>query len=425
MSNDTLPGLSVAHTYDPKLRKVTIRNAQFFPEELFAHTDAIEILDMSNGQLHELPENLGQLDRLRIAFFSNNPFGKVPKALAGCKNLEMVGLKSCEITTFEEDTLPNGLRGLILTDNQLTELPSSIGKLASLQKLMLAGNNLQTLPAEMAQCHKLQLLRLPANRLPEIPAWLWELPSLAWYSDASNPVSYKPKLRDAKTILWHELEMQDKLGESAKNAVYRARLKTSGKEVAVKLFGDGMTTDGNPDDEIQACILAGVHANLTSVIGKVADAPNNQRGLVMELVPPSFSVLGLPPDFTTLTRDVFASKLDLAVVIEVLRGVCSALKHLHQHGVMHGDVYAHNILSDSKGRACLGDLGASSMYDVTKDYGRRERLDVRGFGYLLDDLLAQVTTEHTQLGELRDACMSAGDKAVTRFDEIQRILHEL
>jgi hypothetical protein len=108
-----LHGLSVPHAYDPKLGKLTIRGASAFPKEIFAHADAIEILDMSGGQLHELPHDLGRLDRLRIAFFSNNPLGHVPKALAGCAALEMVGLKSCGISIFEDDTLPNRLRGLV------------------------------------------------------------------------------------------------------------------------------------------------------------------------------------------------------------------------------------------------------------------------------------------------------------------------
>lgn len=429
MNAHQLPKLSLPHTYDPELRKLTIRNAPIFPPELFAHADDIEILDMTGGQLQELPHDLGRLNRLRVAFFSDNPLGHVPKALAGCATLEMVGLKSCQISNFDDNALPGSLRGLILTDNNLTKLPPAIGKLSLLQKLMLAGNNITALPAEMSQCRNLQILRLPANKLAAVPAWLWELPKLAWYSDAGNPISYNPQFKVPGLIPWQQLQLQAKLGESAKNIVYRAILKTSGQEVAVKLYGNGVTTDGHPQDEMYASIIAKNHANLIPIIGQITGAPKNQRGLVMELIPPSFSVPGLPPDLTTLTRDVIPKQLDLLMIAKILRDVCSALQHLHRQGIMHGDIYAHNLLTSPTGHTYLGDLGAATPYETSTDYGRRERIDVRGFGYLVADILPKVTptdrAKFEKLCNLRDRCLKAGVKAITRFDTVQIALKDL
>jgi serine/threonine protein kinase len=294
---------------------------------------------------------------------------------------------------------------------------------------MMAGNNITALPTEMAQCRNLQLLRVPTNKLPEVPAWLWELPNLAWYSDAANPVSYQPHLAILKTIGWQQLQLETKLGESAKNVVYRAKLKTNGQEVAVKLYGNGITTDGHPQDETYASILAGPAPNLIPIIGQIAGAPEGQRGLVMELIPPNFSVPGLPPDLIALTRDVIKGQLALPVVVTALRDVCAALKHLHQQGIMHGDVYAHNILMNPEGQAYMGDLGAASLYQTDTDNGKRERIDVRGFGYLVDDLLAHVAPTSTakveQLSNLRDGCLGYGAKAVTGFDTVLQALQGL
>lgn len=423
---DRLPGLTVPHTYDQKLRKLTIRNARIFPKEIFAHAEMIEVLDMAGGQLRELPNDLGRLEMLRIAFFSGNPLGAVPKALAGCPALEMVGLKSCQITNFEEDALPAGLRGLILTDNNIPRLPSSIGKLASLQKLMLAGNALEALPPELAGCRQLQLLRLPANALAEVPDWLWELPSLGWYSDASNPLSYRPRLPVLTPVPWQQLEIEDKLGESAKNVVYRATWRANGQKVAVKLFGKGLTTDGLPQDEMQASGIAGAHPSLIPVIGEVTAAPQGQAGLVMALIPSNFKVLGSPPDLVTLTRDTSLPKLTVSTILSSLQAVCSALRHLHRRGIMHGDVYAHNLLVNSHAQTYMGDLGAASLYDQAKDNGRRERIDVRGFGYLLGDILAQtIPTQDARLSRLfalRDGCLGQGKEAITRFDDVESLL---
>ncbi|OHD84043.1 MAG: hypothetical protein A3D90_03760 [Sulfuricurvum sp. RIFCSPHIGHO2_02_FULL_43_9] len=59
---------------------------------------------------------------------------------------------------------------------------------------------------------------------------------------------------------------------------------------------------------------------------------------------------------------------------------------MHERGLAHGDIYAHNILTNDVGHSLLGDFGAASFYDRTKDK-TRERLDIRAFGYLIEDLL--------------------------------------
>jgi serine/threonine protein kinase len=64
-------------------------------------------------------------------------------------------------------------------------------------------------------------------------------------------------------------------------------------------------------------------------------------------------------------------------------GIASVAAHLHARGIMHGDLYAHNILHDGAGGALLGDFGAASLYDVNDRVraARFERLEVRAFGY--------------------------------------------
>eukprot|EP00959_Pyramimonas_sp_CCMP1952_P367727 7702406-Pyramimonas_sp.AAC.1 len=67
--------------------------------------------------------------------------------------------------------------------------------------------------------------------------------------------------------------------------------------------------------------------------------------MVLEFVD-GLTELGFTPSFDTVTRDTFKSgtKFRSDSVAIVARKVASAAKHLHDHGVMHGDLYAHNIL---------------------------------------------------------------------------------
>ena len=44
----------------------------------------------------------------------------------------------------------------------------------------------------------------------------------------------------------------------------------------------------------------------------------------------------------------------------MLDGVARALAYLHARHICHGDVYAHNVLSDASGRSVLCDYGAAT-----------------------------------------------------------------
>ncbi|WP_460503575.1 leucine-rich repeat domain-containing protein, partial [Hymenobacter agri] len=130
-----------------------------FPREIFALADTLEVLNLTGNNLSALPDDLPRLHRLQVLFCSENQFTEVPAVLGRA-------------------ALPSALRWLILTDNQLEELPAEIGNCPQLQKLMLAGNQLTALPETLAHCTNLELLRIAANRLTALPAWLLRLPRL-------------------------------------------------------------------------------------------------------------------------------------------------------------------------------------------------------------------------------------------------------
>ena len=81
----------------------------------------------------------------------------------------MVGYKANTIQEVVPAAISPGLRWLILTDNQISALPDSIGNCARLQKLMLASNQLADLPEAMRGCIGLELLRISANRFKALP----------------------------------------------------------------------------------------------------------------------------------------------------------------------------------------------------------------------------------------------------------------
>ena len=433
--------------------------------------NTLEILDLSGTGISSLPVDFGsRLPRLKIAFFSNCKFKEFPRVLAECPRLEMVAFRSNGMTGWAKDQnggdhpesdfpFPPRLRWLILTENTLQSIPSSIGGCTRLEKCMLAGNALADLPDALAQCRNLTLLRLAANKLQVLPPWLPSMPKLAFLSFAGNPCAGQGAGEETADgtapgsctsplpyVDWNRIEFHQVLGEGASGIISKGTIRSEAttdsktvslaggdelttaniheKPVAIKIFRGALTSDGTPYDEMAACLAAGQHANLARVHGQIRwnndigedglDGRTEEHltskafkgGLIMELIPPKYRVLGLPPSFDTCTRDCFvkdgqdANKLSEKDAVSILMGVASAAAHLHGHGIAHGDLYAHNILVSKGGKdtsgqfeethAILSDFGAATMYGSSIDVPSTpsfERLEVLAFGYLVDDLL--------------------------------------
>jgi hypothetical protein len=373
-----------------------------FPTEIFELADSLEILDLSNNHLNGLPDDFRQFKNLKAVFFIDNEFEEIPEVLAQCPQLDIIGFKSNRIQRIDDQAISPILRWLILTDNRIDQLPPIIGNLTKLQKLMLAGNCLRSLPDEMAGCQNLELIRLSANRLTSLPSWLLTLPRLSWLAYSGNPLCTEiPKAeRSPVSIDWKDLSLENTVGEGASGVISKGTwhvTSTQSEAVAIKVFKGKITSDGLPEEEIQTCIAAGTHPNLVNVLGKVVKHPDQKAGLVFPLIPPDYKNLGKPPNLETCTRDVYPPDTSFSVesIRRIAHGIAAAAAHLHRQGILHGDLYAHNILVDDTGDSLLGDFGAASFYDLTDTATSQafERIEVRAFGCLLEDLLKHCNDE--------------------------------
>jgi len=415
---------------------------QQFPREIFDLADTLEILDLSGNALSSLPDDLPRLHRLRILFCSDNQFTRLPDVLSLCPQLDMVGFKANQIQTVPVTALPATLRWLILTDNRIDALPAEIGLCTRLQKLMLAGNRLQTIPEEMGACTGLELLRIAANRLTALPECLFSLPRLSWLAYAGNPFcagTEAAKLAETPItrIAWNRLQVQHKLGEGASGVIYRAEWQRDAtqQDVAVKLFKGAVTSDGLPLSEMTACISAGAHPNLIPVLGKLEGHPAGINGLVMSLIGTDFRNLAGPPSLDSCTRDIYPveTTFTLNTAISIAHGIASAARHLHAQGIMHGDLYAHNMLHCGAGNALLGDFGAASFFEQ-KDLQRAhalQRIEVRAFACLLEELLERCSAPvdaHNAVKTLTDLqarCSHENPGARPLFAEVEQMLAAL
>lgn len=364
------------------------------PEEVRSLAGSLEILNLSGNALSDLPEWLAELPKLRVLFCSDNPFRRVPEVLGACPALEMVGFKACQVLEVPAVALPGELRWLILTDNRLTQLPAELGHCGRLQKLMLSGNRLRSLPAELARCRRLELLRLAANDFDGFPDWLWEMPSLAWLALAGNPCTALPAAAGPgfRQIPWSGVALGRRIGEGASGWIHEAvwHAEEGTQPVAVKFFKGAMTSDGLPASEMAAGLAVGGHPHLIGAYGQIAGHPEALEGLVMPLMDPAMKGLAGPPDWASCTRDIYPAdrQFTAAGALRLVQGLAAGAAHLHGRGLLHGDLYAHNVLCHPAGQAVLGDFGATSFYPPGPS-GRMERLEVRALGILMQEVFSR------------------------------------
>ena len=404
LQDETLAQLKSGKLLGSKHLKLSCGLKQF-PKEIFDLSDTLETLDLSGNALSELPNDLIRLKKLRIIFCSSNQFTHLPEVLGDCQQLSMIGFKNNQINYISESAIPKAtLRWFIVTDNALKTVPDALGFCSKLQKLMLAGNQLTELPQSIENCHTLELLRISANQFKTLPAFLFDLPKLTWLAYAGNPFCDEIeqtliKQHQIQLIDWHDLTLQQVLGQGASGVTYQALWQPDGqppKLVAVKLFKSGLTSDGLPRCEMHANILAGAHPNLVGVLGMIHHHPQAASGLVMPLLESNLRILAQPPSMETCSRDVYEAGLKLSPTMaqNILQSITQAAEHLHAQGLLHGDLYAHNILWNAQ-KAILSDLGGASFLPLDDPELTQKLLkfDARALAILTEELLALCQTQ--------------------------------
>ena len=147
--------------------------------------------------------------------------------------------------------------------------------------------------------------------------------------------------------------------------------------------------------------------------------PDGKMGMILPLLDTShYYSLGMPPSFDSITRDTYEANTTFSVsfIYNIARNIARACEHLHAQGIIHGDIYAHNILTKQDGSCILTDFGAATfLLDKFNSsiIEKLQKIEVRAYGNLLDDLLSRVdetsqtdSNIYAQLMKLRDQCTS-------------------
>lgn len=145
------------------------RNAiQHLPPNLCYNLDQLQRLDLSDNELIDLPEEIGQLADLKICRLAKNRLGKLPSTFGHLKQLEILDLS---FNRLEEITAVSELTKLFLfqaIENEIETLPDDIGQLKHLQTISLRGNALTQLPESFGELQALRHVDFSSNRLVQL-----------------------------------------------------------------------------------------------------------------------------------------------------------------------------------------------------------------------------------------------------------------
>jgi Leucine-rich repeat (LRR) protein/Ca2+-binding EF-hand superfamily protein len=128
-------------------------------------------LDLSHNRLEHFPggevDSLGSLEILRL---NNNDIRELPDSMGGL----------------------HSLKRLDISQNRLKALPAAMGKCAALEVLQASGNNIEHLPPQFGDLYSLKTLDLAKNKLFELPDEMALLSSLQRINISWNEIVELP-----------------------------------------------------------------------------------------------------------------------------------------------------------------------------------------------------------------------------------------
>ena len=151
-----------------------------------------------------------------------------------------------------------------------------------------------------------------------------------------------------------DYDLLEKIGEGGMGIVFRARQKSLGRIVALKMIQRGALASAADVARFRAEASSAArleHPNIVPVYEVGADAGE-----------PFFSMKYV--DGTTLAKRLAEGPLPPQETAQLLLPICRAIAHAHQQGIIHRDLKPSNILIDQSGESLVTDFGLAKRLDV-------------------------------------------------------------
>ncbi len=183
------------------------------------------------------------------------------------------------------------------------------------------------------------------------PACLLRVVALGTDADSLPTTPWAPPSVEELAPSFPQLEIVELIGHGGMGAVYKARQKSLGRWVALKILAPqhAAKTDFAERFSREAQVLAEVnHPHIVTVhdFGRTGDF----YFLLMEFV-----------DGVSLRQAMVAGRLSPEQALAIVPPICEALQFAHERGIVHRDIKPENLLLDKEGRIKIADFGIAKM----------------------------------------------------------------
>ena len=183
------------------------------------------------------------------------------------------------------------------------------------------------------------------------PACLLRAVALGTAADSLPAMPWVPPSVADLAPAFPQLEIVELIGHGGMGAVYKARQKSLGRWVALKILAPQHASKADFAERFsrEAQFLAEVnHPHIVTVhdFGQAGEF----YFLLMEFV-----------DGVSLRQAMVAGRLSPEQALAIVPPICEALQFAHERGIVHRDIKPENLLLDKEGRVKIADFGIARM----------------------------------------------------------------
>ncbi|HEY2252136.1 MAG TPA: serine/threonine-protein kinase [Planctomycetaceae bacterium] len=153
-----------------------------------------------------------------------------------------------------------------------------------------------------------------------------------------------------------DYELLEKIGEGGMGVVFRARQKSLGRIVALKMIQRGALASAADVARFRAEAAAAAHLEHPQIVPVYEVGQRDSQ--------PYFSMKYVAG--TTLAKKLAEGPLPPRETAALLLPVCRAIAHAHQQGIIHRDLKPSNILIDADGQPVVGDFGLAKRIAIER-----------------------------------------------------------
>ena len=183
------------------------------------------------------------------------------------------------------------------------------------------------------------------------PACLLRQVALGSGADSLSAEPWTPPAASDLATAFAHLEVIELIGRGGMGAVYKARQKSLGRLVAIKILNPKHAANPRFAERFSREAQALAELNHPSIV-TIHDF--GQAGefyfLLMEYV-----------DGVNLRQAMEAGRFTPEQALAVVPSICEALQFAHDHGIVHRDIKPENLLLDKTGRVKIVDFGIARI----------------------------------------------------------------